>query len=74
MRDHLELAAEGMGEEHREEIDLIPDPGAGRYIAERVVGFELGEASVGRVSAPLIRRKLRVMTSQISRRKPRQRY
>ena len=32
-----------MGEQHREQIDLIPNPGAGGHIAERVVGFELGE-------------------------------
>lgn len=32
-----------MGQEHREQIDLIPNPGAGGDIAERVVGFELGE-------------------------------
>jgi hypothetical protein len=32
-----------MGEKHREQVDLIPDPGAGGDIAERVVGFELAE-------------------------------
>jgi hypothetical protein len=32
-----------MGEMHREQVDLIPDPGAGGDIGERVVGFELGE-------------------------------
>jgi hypothetical protein len=33
-----------MGEEHREQVELIPNPGAGGDIAERVVGFELGGA------------------------------
>ena len=33
-----------MGEEHREQVDLIPNPGAGGYISECVVGFELGQA------------------------------
>jgi hypothetical protein len=32
-----------MGEKHGEQVDLIPDPGAGRDITECVVGFELGE-------------------------------
>ena len=32
-----------MGEKHREQVDLIANPGAGGNIAKRVVGFELGE-------------------------------
>ena len=32
-----------MGEEHGEQIDLVPDPGAGGNIIELIVGFKLGE-------------------------------
>jgi hypothetical protein len=39
----LEFTAEVVGKQHREEIDLITDPGAGRHIIELIVGFELGE-------------------------------
>ena len=41
--DRVFVLAEVMGEKHREQVDLIPNPGAGGDIAERVVRFELGE-------------------------------
>ena len=43
MGDHLQFTAEVVGEERREQIDLITDPGTGRDIIELIVGFELGE-------------------------------
>jgi hypothetical protein len=46
MGDHLAFTAEVVGKQHREEIDLITDPGAGGDIIELIVGFELGEDPV----------------------------
>ncbi len=43
MGDHLEFTAEVVGEEHREQVDLIAAPGAGGDIIELIVGFELGK-------------------------------
>jgi len=41
--DHLQLTAKVVGEEHREQVDLIANPGASGYIVELIVGFEFGE-------------------------------
>jgi hypothetical protein len=43
-----------MGEKHREQVDLIPNPGAGGDIAERIVGFELGEDPLLAAPAELV--------------------
>ena len=43
MGDHLQFTAEVVGQQRREQIDLITDPGAGRDIIELIVGFELGK-------------------------------
>jgi len=39
----ITCTAEVVGEEHREQIDLITGPGRGGYIIELIVAFELGE-------------------------------
>ena len=43
MGDHLQFTAEVVGEERRERIDLITNPGTGGNIIELIVGFKLGE-------------------------------
>ena len=43
MGDHLQFTAEVVGEERREQIDLITNPGTGGNIIELIVGFKLGE-------------------------------